>query len=306
MGSISDFPSHIETEQYPISEYTSIMDSIWSLLRNDGLSEVAAAAVMGNMYQESRCVPTAVNQNELHRKYGSSITPTKYINMIEDGTITKSGFSRDAVGFGLTQWTYWTRKQALYTTWENQTDFGIGSWNMQMNHLLRHDTTFANVRANYLDGYSTATGSNSNLISASDDFFVWYEASGYKNTDGTGTKRATYTWRIYQHYTGTTPDPDPDPEDPDLHDIVVTTVNKGRYSINKTRAKKDEIIRIAVQPMKGTTIEVVPEVELTEYETGWSFPMLDETVYVTITFLKEKKKHMKWVVYQWHRFYGMR
>ena len=99
MGSISDFPSHIETDQYPISDYTTIMDSIWSLLRNDGLSEVAAAAVMGNMYQESRCVPTAVNQNELHRKYGSSMTPSKYIDQIDNGTITlpppkKKGFFR--------------------------------------------------------------------------------------------------------------------------------------------------------------------------------------------------------------------
>lgn len=66
------------------------------------------AGLMGNIYAESGLVPNNL-QNSGNTKTG--MTDAEYTAAVDSGKYTN--FVKDCHGFGLCQWTYWTRKQAL-------------------------------------------------------------------------------------------------------------------------------------------------------------------------------------------------
>lgn len=83
-------------------------EKIWNYLISQGLTEAGTAGLMGNLYSESALQPTNL-QNSYEKKLG--FTDTTYTAAVDNGTYT--GFVNDAAGYGLAQWTYWSRKEAL-------------------------------------------------------------------------------------------------------------------------------------------------------------------------------------------------
>lgn len=59
--------------------------------------------------QKAACDPDNL-QNTYEQKLG--MTDTSYTAAVDGGTYT--GFVRDCAGYGLAQWTYWSRKQGLF------------------------------------------------------------------------------------------------------------------------------------------------------------------------------------------------
>ena len=102
---------------------------IWDFLTGKGLSEVAAAGVMGNLYAESRLNPCNL-QNSFEKKLG--LTDQQYTSGVDDGTYTN--FVKDSAGYGLAQWTFWTRKQNLLNYARSQNK-SIGDLQMQLDFL---------------------------------------------------------------------------------------------------------------------------------------------------------------------------
>lgn len=82
--------------------------TIWNSLRNYGLSEAGAAGVMGNMYCES-----LLQSNNVENR--CPMSDDEYTASVDNGSMSQSQFMHDAYGYGLCQWTYYTRKQELYT-----------------------------------------------------------------------------------------------------------------------------------------------------------------------------------------------
>ena len=64
---------------------------------------------MGNLYAESGLNPQNL-QNSYEKKLG--YTDATYTAAVDSGAY--SNFVRDSAGYGLAQWTYWSRKQALF------------------------------------------------------------------------------------------------------------------------------------------------------------------------------------------------
>ena len=83
-------------------------EKIWNYLKAQGLSSAGAAGLMGNLYAESGLIPTNL-QNTYEKKLGYS--DAAYTAAVDSGAYTN--FIRDSAGYGLAQWTYWSRKQAL-------------------------------------------------------------------------------------------------------------------------------------------------------------------------------------------------
>lgn len=84
--------------------------TIYNQLRKHGLSKVGALALMGNWECESNNEPC-----RLQGDFDSSRQKSKqYAANVDNGSIAKSQFMRDAKGWGLAQWTFWSRKAALY------------------------------------------------------------------------------------------------------------------------------------------------------------------------------------------------
>lgn len=83
-------------------------EKIWNYLTAQGLTEAGAAGLMGNLYAESGLEPKNL-QNSYEKKLG--YTDATYTAAVDNGTY--QNFARDAAGYGLAQWTYWSRKEAL-------------------------------------------------------------------------------------------------------------------------------------------------------------------------------------------------
>lgn len=102
--------------------------SIYNQLINAGLSKAGACGLMGNMNAES-----AMRANNAQDGM-TKLSDAEYTSGVDNGTYTN--FVRDAVGYGLCQWTYWTRKQALYN-FAKQKGVSIGDETMQVEFAVQ-------------------------------------------------------------------------------------------------------------------------------------------------------------------------
>jgi len=80
---------------------------IWSFLKSKGLNDFGVAGLMGNLYAESGLNPKNL-QNTHEKKL--SYTDESYTAAVDNGKY--NNFVFDSAGYGLAQWTYWSRKQA--------------------------------------------------------------------------------------------------------------------------------------------------------------------------------------------------
>mgnify|MGYP006873000906 CR=1 FL=1 len=104
---------------------------IWNFLKEKIGNEYGVAGLMGNLYAESGLIPTNM-ENAYEKTLG--YTDATYTAAVDNGTYTK--FGSDAVGYGLAQWTYSTRKKALLA-YAKQKGVSIGDLNMQLEYLYK-------------------------------------------------------------------------------------------------------------------------------------------------------------------------
>lgn len=86
---------------------------------------------MGNIYAESELSSTNL-QNSFEKKLG--YTDASYTSGVDAGTYTN--FVRDSAGYGLCQWTYWSRKQALLEFCHSK-GTSIGDLEMQLEFMYK-------------------------------------------------------------------------------------------------------------------------------------------------------------------------
>ena len=106
---------------------------VWEFLKKEGLTDAGAAGLMGNLQAESN-IESVIYQDSYKSTVG--LTNQEYVNKVNDGTY--KNFVNDQVGFGLAQWTYYTRKQALLDMCKKD----IGDLNCQLKYLIyefKHD-----------------------------------------------------------------------------------------------------------------------------------------------------------------------
>ena len=82
--------------------------TIWRNFTAEGLNDFGVAGLMGNLFAES-----ALNPRNLQNSYESPLgmNDNAYVAAVDNGTYTN--FVRDKAGFGIAQWTFWSRKDAL-------------------------------------------------------------------------------------------------------------------------------------------------------------------------------------------------
>lgn len=104
---------------------------IWDFLKAEGFNDFGVAGLMGNLLVESGLRP-----NNMEDQYQSKLgyNDESYTRAVDNGTYTN--FVKDAVGYGLAQWTYWTRKQNLLN-FARQNNKSIGDLNMQLCFLIK-------------------------------------------------------------------------------------------------------------------------------------------------------------------------
>lgn len=72
------------------------------------IEQIWSGWLMGNLYAESALSPKNL-QNSYERKLG--YTDDTYTAAVDSGAY--KNFVKDSAGYGLAQWTYWSRKQNM-------------------------------------------------------------------------------------------------------------------------------------------------------------------------------------------------
>ena len=104
---------------------------IWNFLKAKGLNDYGIAGLMGNLQAESALRPENL-QNSYEKSLG--YTDSSYTAAVDNGSYTN--FVRDSAGYGLAQWTYWSRKQALLE-YARAAGASIGDLEMQLGFLYK-------------------------------------------------------------------------------------------------------------------------------------------------------------------------
>ena len=132
---------------------------IWNFLKSQGLSDCGIAGLMGNLYAESGLQPNNL-QNTYSKKLG--LSDAEYTKRVDSGAYTN--FVRDSAGYGLAQWTYWSRKQNLLN-YAKQQKKSIGDLTMQLNFLAQElKTSFPSVWQTLRTATTVAQASNVVLL----------------------------------------------------------------------------------------------------------------------------------------------
>ena len=112
---------------------------IWTFLKGKGFNDYAAAGIMGNLWAESGLKPNNL-QNTYEKSLG--LNDDQYTAAVDNGTYTN--FARDSAGYGLAQWTYWTRKQNLLAR-AKAADTSIADLSTQLNYLYEELSSSAAI-----------------------------------------------------------------------------------------------------------------------------------------------------------------
>ena len=163
---------------------------IWTTLLSCGFSKQGVAGLMGNLYAESMLNPKNL-QNTFEKKLG--YTDATYTTAVDNGTY--KNFVYDAAGYGLAQWTYYTRKRALLQFAQSK-KVSIGDLDMQLEFLVKELKESYVALYNYL---KTATS----VREASNMVLLKFEkpkdqSNAVKNT------RSSYAQKYYDQFANET------------------------------------------------------------------------------------------------------
>lgn len=163
-------------------------EKIWNFLKGKGLNACGAAGLMGNLFAESGLNPCNL-QNTYEKKLG--FTDTEYTAAVDSGSYT--GFVRDSAGYGLAQWTYWSRKEALLD-YAKAAKTSIGDLETQLCFLFKE---LSEGYTSVLEVLKTATS----VRQASDSVLLKFERPA-DQSENVKTKRADYGQTYLDKYAG--------------------------------------------------------------------------------------------------------
>ena len=161
---------------------------IWSYLKQRGLSDCGTAGLMGNLFAES-----GLNPKNLQHTYEKklSMSDAEYTAGIDNGTYPN--FVHDAAGYGLAQWTYWSRKQNLLN-YAKQTGRSIGDLTMQLEFL------FTELESGYKNLLQILKSTDS-VLEASNAVLFQFERPANQSLE-VQNKRASYGQEYYSKFAG--------------------------------------------------------------------------------------------------------
>lgn len=164
-------------------------EKIWKFLKSKGFTDFGVSGLMGNLYAESGLSPINL-QNSYEKKL--NFTDQSYTQAVDDGSYTN--FVKDTAGYGLAQWTYWSRKQNLLN-YARSVGKSIGDLDMQLEFLCKE-----------LSGYSTVwktLQSATSVFEASNAVLLQYERPA-NQSEAVQNKRASYGQAYYDKFAQST------------------------------------------------------------------------------------------------------
>lgn len=173
---------------------------IWDYFMDKLGNAYGVAGLMGNLYAESGLKP-----NNLQNSYEDTLgyTDETYTSAVDSGSYSENSFVNDSAGYGLAQWTFWSRKQGLYDMFKSGGYSSIGSIELALDYLWHElQTTYKGV----VDTLKNATS----VRQASDVVLHDFESPADQST-AVEVKREGYGQFYYNKFAGGSA---PSPDDP--------------------------------------------------------------------------------------------
>lgn len=169
---------NLNTLKRDIPQYT------WKFLMDKINNAYGVAGLMGNLQAESGLKPTNM-QNSFEKKLG--MNDDSYTMMVDSGMY--KDFVTDKCGYGIAQWTYYTRKRGLL---ESKGNKSIGDIEVQLNFLMKElSTSYKGV----LSGLKSAKS----VREASDLVLTKFERPA-NQSEVVKKKRAEYGQEFYNKF----------------------------------------------------------------------------------------------------------
>ena len=147
--------------------------SIYNQLLAAGVTRAGALGLMGNWMAESGLEP-----NRLQGDFNEGRTLSRaYTADVMVGRISRSQFARDSKGYGLAQWTYYTRKEDLYDFWKSS-GCALDDLHLQVKFALQELST----QGEYA-GLWSVLRTTDDIWTATDKVCRLYERPYYNNVD---------------------------------------------------------------------------------------------------------------------------
>ena len=189
-------------------------ETIYKYLREGGLSHNGACAMMGNMYCESLLKSDNVQD-------GFGYTDEAYTYQVDNKIITKAKFMTDAIGYGLCQWTYWSRKEELW----NRT---VGQHESVSDEYIQCLFCIVELKRDYSNLYTYLCG-DCDLYTATSRICTEFERPAVNNINDRYNKAKEYDRDFAKDSdpsSGGVPTPNP-PQSTDSVEITVRVLRKG-------------------------------------------------------------------------------
>lgn len=177
------------TTTTPTVSTSSAEKTIWDFLMTKIGNPYGVAGLMGNLYAESALQPTNL-QNTYEKKLG--YTDASYTVAVDNGSYTN--FVRDSAGYGLAQWTYWSRKQNLLKFAQSKKK-SIGDLTTQLEFLYKE------LSESYKSVLTTLKNAK-NIRTASDVVLTKFERPA-NQSESVQIKRTNYGQKYYDKYATT-------------------------------------------------------------------------------------------------------
>ena len=160
-------------------------EKIYNFLKAQGFTNAGAVGTMANIKAESAGRPDNL-QNTGEKKLG--MTDAEYVAAVDAGTYTN--FVRDSHGFGICQWTYWSRKEGLLNCAKAR-GVSIADLEMQLNFLIEE-----------LKEYKTLMKllkTTADMKAASDAFMTQFERPADQSNTAKN-RRASYAAEFWDEF----------------------------------------------------------------------------------------------------------
>lgn len=196
-----DAEPEVEEEDEPVTgtpSTGSVADekTIWNFLMVYIDNEYGVAGLMGNLYAES-----ALRSNNLQQSYETKLgyNDTTYTAAVDNGSY--DNFVKDAAGYGLAQWTYWSRKQAMLEFHQSKKK-SIGDLQTQLEFLIKE------LSGSYKGVWSDLKNATS-ILDASNSVLLKFERPANQG-ESVQKKRAEYGQKYYDKYADEAPATQPE------------------------------------------------------------------------------------------------
>lgn len=131
-----------------VTNKDTVKKMIYLALKAEGCSDAGIGGLLGNVEAES-----AYSSKNLQQSYEKKLgyTDDSYTDAVDSGAY--NNFVKDSAGYGLCQWTYWSRKQAMLDYHRKQ-DASIGDTETQIQWMITELKGYKTVWAKLLTATS--------------------------------------------------------------------------------------------------------------------------------------------------------